>query len=52
MKLIGKFKEKVEKAETIEEKNKAIIDAGIELTEEELEQVVGGAGHHRMPVLP
>ena len=42
MKLIGELKDKVEKAETKEEAKKVIEEAGMELTEEELEQVAGG----------
>ena len=42
MKLIGKLKEKVEKTETKEEANKLIEEAGMMLTEEELEMVAGG----------
>ena len=42
MKLTGELKEKVEKAETREEAKKVIEEAGMELTEEELDQVAGG----------
>ena len=42
MKLIGELKEKVEKAETKEEKKALIEEAGMELDDEELEQVAGG----------
>ena len=42
MKLIGELKEKVEKAEDQEEVKKIIKDAGMELTDEELEHVAGG----------
>ena len=42
MKLIGKLKEKVEKTETKEEAKKVIEDAGMMLTEEELDMVAGG----------
>ena len=44
MKLVGKLKEKVEKTEPREEARNTIREAGIELTEEEMEQVVGGGG--------
>lgn len=47
MKLTGKLKEEVEKAETIEEKKSLIEDAGMELTDEELEQVAGGKNTRR-----
>lgn len=44
MKLTGELKDKVESAETMEEKKDIIAEAGIELTDEELNDVVGGAG--------
>ena len=42
MKLIGELKDKVEKAENREEAKKIIKDAGMELTDEEMNQVAGG----------
>lgn len=42
MELVGELKEKVEKAESKEEARDTIREAGIELTEEEMEQVTGG----------
>ena len=42
MKLIGKLKEMVEKAETREEKKELIEAAGVALTDEELDKVAGG----------
>ena len=42
MKLKGKLKEQVEKAETKEEKKSLIEDAGMELTDDELDQISGG----------
>ena len=42
MELTGKLKEQVEKAETREEAKKIIEEAGISLTDEELDQVAGG----------
>ncbi len=42
MKLIGKLKEDVEKAGTREEAKKLLEEAGMELTDEELDQVAGG----------
>lgn len=42
MKLTGILKEKVAKAETREEKKNIIADAGMELTDEELDGVAGG----------
>ena len=44
MKLVGELKEKVEKAENQEEAKKIIKDAGMELTDEEMDQVAGGGG--------
>ena len=46
MKLKGKLKEQVEKAETKEEKKSLIEDAGMELTDAELDQVSGGEGFY------
>ena len=43
MKLTGVLKEQVKKAETKEEKKSLIEDAGMELTDEEMDQVAGGA---------
>ena len=43
MKLIGELKEKVEKAENREEAKKIIEEAGMELTDEEMNQVAGGS---------
>ena len=43
MKLVGELKDKVEKAENQEEAKKIIKDAGMELTDEEMDQVAGGA---------
>ncbi len=42
MKLLGELKEKVENAETKEEAKKVIEEAGMELTDEEMDQVAGG----------
>ena len=44
MKLVGKLKDKVEKSESKEEVKELIKDAGMELTDEELDQVAGGDG--------
>jgi len=44
MKLTGDLKDKVEKAENQEEAKKIIKEAGIELTDEEMNQVAGGLG--------
>lgn len=42
MQLTKELKEKVEKAKSVEEAKKIIEEAGIKLTEEELDQVAGG----------
>ena len=42
MKLVGDLKEKVEKAENQEEAREIIKDAGMELTDEEMNHVAGG----------
>ncbi len=42
MELTGNLKEQVEKAKTIEEKKRLIENAGIRLTEAELDAVAGG----------
>ena len=42
MKLVGKLKEDVAKATNVETAKKLIEEAGIQLTDEELEQVSGG----------
>jgi len=42
MKLTGNLKKQVEKAETKEEKKKLLEDAGIKLTDDELDKVAGG----------
>ena len=42
MKLVGDLKKEVEKIETKEGKKEAIKKAGMELSDEELDQVAGG----------
>ncbi len=42
MKLTGKLKEKVEKAESAAEAKDIIAEAGVELTDEEVDNVAGG----------
>ena len=42
MKLTGELKEKVEKAESAEQAKEIIADAGVELTDDEVEAVAGG----------
>ena len=44
MKLIGKLKEKVDQAESLEVKKELIEEAGMALTDDELEMVAGGFG--------
>jgi hypothetical protein len=46
MKLVGELKDKVEKAENQEEAKKIIEKAGMELTDDELDQVAGGVFVH------
>ena len=45
MKLVGKLKDKVEKAETKEQAKELIANAGMELTDEEMDKVSGGNFH-------
>ena len=49
MKLVGELKDKVEKTENLKEAKKVIEEAGMELTDDELNQVAGGGeyGEHR-----
>ena len=42
MKLLGFLKDKVDKAETMEAKKGIIAEAGMELTDDELEIIAGG----------
>ena len=42
MKLTGELKDKVDKAETMEAKKAIIAEAGMELTDDEVESVAGG----------
>ena len=42
MELTKELKEKVEKAESVEEGKKILKDAGVELTDTELDQIAGG----------
>ena len=44
MELTKELKEKLEKAENKEDAKKILEEAGVELTEEELDQVAGGKG--------
>lgn len=50
MKLIGKLKEQVDNVDTKEEKKEIIEKAGIELNEDELENVVGGMFKPTKPI--
>lgn len=43
MKLVGELKDKVEKAQDLEEAKKAIEEAGMQLTDAEMDAVAGGA---------
>lgn len=47
MKLIGELKEKVEKAENQKKAKEIIKEAGMELTDEEMDQVAGGKVHSK-----
>ena len=47
MKLTGILKDKVDNAETMDEKKDIIAEAGMELTDDELEKVAGGVRAHR-----
>lgn len=42
MKLVGKLKENVEKAENKDQAKELIAEAGMELTDEEMETIAGG----------
>ena len=46
MKLLGFLKDKVDKAETMEAKKDIIAEAGMELTDDELEGVAGGVSYN------
>ena len=47
MKLTGELKEQVEKVENQEEAKKTIKEVGMELTDEEMDQVAGGKNTRR-----
>lgn len=51
MKLTRELKEQVEKPESVEEKRQLIEDAGMELSDEELEQIAGGLGNLKNPIV-
>lgn len=51
MELTGKLKEQVEQAKTKEEAKDLIAQAGMELTDEEMDQVAGGKPIH-VPSVP
>lgn len=54
MKLTGLLKDKVEAVDTKEEKKAIIAEAGMELTDEELDGVTGGSAKipHRYDIRP
>ena len=54
MQLTGELKEKVEQTESAEEAKKTIEEAGLKLTDEEMDQVAGGIDnkHRPRPVQP
>ena len=47
MKLVGKLKERVEKAKSLEEAKEVIKEAGIELSDNELKQIAAGTSIFR-----
>ncbi len=49
MKLVGELKEKVEKTKSLEEAKEVIREAGMELTDIEMEQIAGG-GSSQLPM--
>ena len=48
MELVGELKDKVEKTESIDEAKNLIKEAGMELTDEEMDKVSGGADPKRV----
>ncbi len=50
MQLTGELKEKVEKTESKEEAKGLIAEAGMILSDAELDQVAGGLHHHYLPL--
>ena len=50
MELSKELKEKLEKAESKDEAKKILAEAGLELTEEELDQVAGGYPVFALPL--
>ena len=50
MKLIGDLKKKVDEAKTKEEAKELIANAGMELTEEEMDAVCGGQAFEPLPL--
>lgn len=50
MELSKELKEKVENAKSAEEAKKILAEAGLELTEEELDQVAGGYPVFALPL--
>ncbi len=51
MKLVGDLKDKVESAASQEEAKKIIKEAGMELTDEEIDQVAGGRARHAFDLI-
>ena len=47
MKLTGELKDKVDKTESMVEKKDIIAQAGMELTDDELDMVAGGVTHKK-----
>ena len=51
MKLTGDLKNKVEKTENLEETKKTTEEAGIKLSDDDLNEVVGGASFYRFSTM-
>ncbi len=51
MKLVGDLKDKFEKTENQEEAKKAIEEAGTELSDDDLDEVAGGAAFYRFSTM-
>ena len=52
MKLVGELKDKVEKAENQEEAKEISKESGMELTDEEMNQVAGGGDDQEVTCIP
>ena len=52
MKLVGELKNKVEKTENLDEAKKVIEEAGMQLSDEEMNNVAGGGQPFAPPIAP